>query len=214
MEVKIARMPEGSDPADLVKKDKNLWRDVIRDSLPAIEYFLDQIILEEKDARKQAKLIGKKILPMVALLKSRMEQAYFVSLLARKTLTKEEAIWEDVKRVDVTKLDNPVASTEDSEPSFSREEVKLNRKDLVESRLKEIESWKNELGEDTSLLDKINKEEEELLKHLRVEEAKEELEELYQALSTSEKEANLKEEVRISERIQEVFKKLRGLEEN
>ncbi len=99
LEVKIARLTKGKDPADVVKADPSEWKQILRDSKSAVEHFLDLILEREKDRRKALKLIEQKLLPLLALLSSSIERSHFVSIIAKKTGVKEEMIWEDLRRV-------------------------------------------------------------------------------------------------------------------
>lgn len=99
LEVKVARLPEGDDPAEVAKADPDKWKAILRDSKPAIEHFLNLILESEKDSRKAAKTIAAKILPLIALLQSSMERSHFVSMIGKRTGIKEELVWEDLKNV-------------------------------------------------------------------------------------------------------------------
>jgi len=85
LEVKVAKLREGSDPADLVKKDPEEWKQTLRNSKSAIEHFLDLILSEEKDKRKALKQIETRLLPLIAEVKSAMERSHFVSLVTQRT---------------------------------------------------------------------------------------------------------------------------------
>lgn len=143
MEVKTAKLPEGKDPADLVKENPTLWKNVLRDSTHLIEDSLDNILEKEKDPRKAGKLVEKKILPMVALLSSAIERSHFVSIIAKRTGIREEVLWEDLKR---TKLP-------ETPEAISAEEVRGNnpnskrplRKSNIEKRLAGIVLWQKTL---------------------------------------------------------------------
>ncbi|MCR4279671.1 MAG: DNA primase [Candidatus Zambryskibacteria bacterium] len=102
LEVKIAKLPEGSDPADMASKDASSWKEVLRQAKPAIEHFLDLILGVESDQRKQGLAIKQEILPLITLLESSIERSHFISLIAKRTGIREEIIWEDLKKVKFT----------------------------------------------------------------------------------------------------------------
>ena len=141
LEVKIAKMPEGLDPAETIEKDPVLWKESLRESKHAIEYFLLKIIKEEKDSRKRGKLIETKILPLIALLGSSIERSHYVSMLSKHTGLRDEVIWEDLRKV---KLPDNLAF----EPEKGREEIeaaKAPRKTNIERRLVGIVYWQEGL---------------------------------------------------------------------
>ena len=95
MEVKIAELPKGSDPADLAKNNPEEWKEILRGATHAIEFMLNKIIKTENDPRKLGKAINIKVLPMLTLLGSSIERSHFVSLIARQSGLREEVIWEE-----------------------------------------------------------------------------------------------------------------------
>ena len=136
MEVKIAPLPEGRDPADLAKESPAKWRDVLRDSTSSVEFFLGKVIKREKDGHKLGKLVEKKILPLVALVESAIERAHFISTISKRTGIKEEALWEDLRRVKMPNLPRAYASEENVNKA-----ARLPRKTNIERRLVGIIFW-------------------------------------------------------------------------
>jgi DNA primase len=110
MEAKVALLPEGKDPADVLSEDKELFVSVLRSSTHVIDFALAQVVASGGDSRQIARLIGEKVLPLVAKVPSLMEQSHFVSLIAKRVGIKEEAIWIDLRRIakdpDIKKIDN------------------------------------------------------------------------------------------------------------
>ena len=210
LEVKIAQLPRGKDPAELVKENPELWKDALRQAVPAIEHFLNSLLVEEKDAHKRGLAVGRKILPLIALLSSSIEKSHFVSLIAQKTGIKEDVVWDDLKRVvKPTKTSGFQAGNPESKTLPV--ETARSRRELIEERLTEVRRWKKELKDSSELKD-LEKEESELESHLAREKLGEELSSLTVALTkaeTSKDEATVKE---IAGQIQEILKKVRLLE--
>lgn len=133
MEVKIAELPEGVDPADLVNNDSGKWKEILRKSKPAIEVFLDKILKTEKDPRKAGKIIEKRILPYVAMIQSSMERSYYVSLISKRTGIREEVIVEDLRRAKLPETTS--SSSKDEEVGMSRVLVSIKDKVVEELEL-------------------------------------------------------------------------------
>ncbi|MBX4195558.1 DNA primase [Candidatus Parcubacteria bacterium] len=143
MEVKVAKLPDGKDPADLAKEDPERWKDVLRSSKSAIEIFLDEVLKAEKDSRKIGKAVEKKILPILALVQSAIERSHFVSLIAKRTGIREEVILEDLKRVKAPEVSGRATVNENDIES----KVTLPLRDLIEERLKEVLAWQKDFPE-------------------------------------------------------------------
>ncbi|MDB5254146.1 MAG: dnaG [Parcubacteria group bacterium] len=175
MEVKIAELPEGKDPADLVKKDIESWKEVLRTSVHAIEYALRNILATEKDARKSGKLVFQQVLPLVVLLHSAIERSHFVSLISRLTGIREEVIWDDLKQIKVPQI---AEKTLEETYGIVEDKEKLSRKDTIKKRLEELVLWKKEVPDTSSDSERMLGEEKELERHyliLDLEEKRKEL---------------------------------------
>ena len=133
LEVKIAKLPEGKDPADMVSGNPSEWKEILRSAKPAVEHFLEKLLLSEKDKRKAGKLIVEKLLPLIALLESSMERSHFVSLISKMTGIKEDVVWDDLKRVkrpDFARTSpNPLLEQGEGERSSGEVERKIGRND-------------------------------------------------------------------------------------
>ena len=99
MDVKIADIVGGKDPADLVKEDIEKWRQTLKDAKPVIEFELDNVIREISDARKLTKAVTERVLPLVARIDSSSDQSHFVAMIADKAKVQADLVWQDLKVV-------------------------------------------------------------------------------------------------------------------
>ena len=90
-EVKIAVSPSGKDPADAVLDNPESWLKAVSEAKNVIEFYLE-LFDERKD-------IERKILPYIAVLPSEMEKAGWVKKVAEKLKIKEDAVWEELKKI-------------------------------------------------------------------------------------------------------------------
>jgi len=139
MEVKIAEFKEGKDPAEVIlgPEGKEKFKEALKDSMHIIDFYLDKILGEKLEARKLGKEVQEKILPFLALVESNIEKSHWVKKISEKTGIKEEAIWEDLKKV---KVEAGVAGAEVKVSSFNDKNV-LERADSIERRIFGIVSW-------------------------------------------------------------------------
>jgi len=99
MEVKIADIIGGKDPADLVKDDIEKWRNTLKNAKPVIEFELDNIICEVTDQRKLTKAIQERVLPLMAKMESASDQSHFVQMVADRAKMTADIVWQDLKIV-------------------------------------------------------------------------------------------------------------------
>jgi len=99
MDVKIARLPSGKDPADLVKEDPELWKKAIREATHIIDCLIDQVDAKKLESRLLAIEIHKVIIPYVNKLESVIEQAHFIEKISRKFAISQDVLWRDVSEI-------------------------------------------------------------------------------------------------------------------
>ena len=174
MEVKIAELPTGSDPADLSKNNPEEWKEVLRKATHAIEFALNKIIKLETDQRKIGKAINTKVLPMLTLLESSIERSYFVSLIAKYSLIKEEIIWEDLRRTKVPDILHIKSTREDSEEIIETGDKLHIVREQREDELKRVRDMLKEFPELSIEYNKLKRDEIELNKLLVIDKLEEE----------------------------------------
>jgi DNA primase len=211
MEVKVASLDGGKDPADLVRESVESWKNVLRSSRMAIEFFLERVIESESDNRKLGKLVEKTILPLVALVESAIERSHFVSLIAKRTGIREEVLWDDLKKYSSAHKSSSLHSQEKSETV--EEGVKSKTLiERIEERLNEVRYWKKEVPENDASRESLDKEEKELLNNLSYEQLREKLAVLITKLARAESLKDDEEVSRLTGDIQAVHKELKDLE--
>ena len=153
MEVKIAEFKDGKDPADLILKDKEKFKEALKDSMHIIDFSLAKVLAEKLDDRKLGQAIREKVLPFLVLIESNIEKSHFVKKIADKTNIDEKAIWEDLKKV---KVEPGVAGVEVKMANFKEEEA-VQRKDSIERRVIGVINWL-EKDNETRLNDVVGQE--------------------------------------------------------
>ena len=211
-EVKVANLPEGLDPAEVIRKNPQEWRDILRESLPAVEFFFNKIREREKDPRRLGKQVEKRILPMIKLIGSAIEQSHFISMLAKRTGIKEEMLWEDLKKVKKADVGLTSVSSDGGQTSIVAVSRKTYR-EQIEERLAEIKLWREELPESVPEIVVLKKEETELANNLSGVILRENLSHLLSELSHAEVTKDAKLSATLTIRIQKVHGQMRALEE-
>ena len=170
MDVKVAKIPEGVDPADLIslgcstmgeaKNGVDAWREAIRGSKHIIEYLLDKILKDSiYDSRKVGREVKEKILPYVYIIESSIEKAHFIKKISDLSQIPEQAIKEDLMKIE-KEFRNEKEEIEKAKES----ENKVFRKDYIERRLLGIILWQKNLDKKKIEVEKITQELAEILK--------------------------------------------------
>lgn len=212
LEVKVANLPKDLDPAEIVAKNPQDWKDILRHSLPAVEFFFNKIEERENDPRKIGKQVEKKILPIIKLMGSAIEQSHFISMLSKRTGIKEEILWDDLKKV--KKLDTQsISEHKVVEDNPTESGASLSYREQVEGRLAEIKLWKKELREFPAELTLLEKEERELADNLSGLMLRDDLNSLLLELSRAEASKDVKIIDALTTKIQKVHAQMGALEE-
>lgn len=111
-DVKIPNFKDGKDPADLAKEDPESLKQAVRSSKAAIEFFLDVLRPQARDERAYAKLVEAQIVPLIAAIPSKIEQAHFIRTVAERLRVPEGAIHAEV-------IKRPVLSVNEAETDAS-----------------------------------------------------------------------------------------------
>lgn len=124
LDVKVAALPPGNDPADLVLKDVKEYKKAIGQSTHVIEFLLASLQREFKDERTFKLRAREEIIPYLLLLPNHIDQDYFEGKLAETLKTTKEAIHYEVERLSELKNRTTSSQPEAVSASPSRETVK------------------------------------------------------------------------------------------
>lgn len=102
MDVKIARLPDGQDPADVIAKDPQAWEQALAGATHIIPFYLDYLVRRNLPSRELIKEVSKEVLPFVAEIANRIDQEQFIKDIARALGVTEESVREELAKVIVT----------------------------------------------------------------------------------------------------------------
>ncbi len=149
MEVRIAELPAGQDPADVIAADPQLWYSAVTEAKHVIDFYLSVLAKRGYDSRALKLAISQEVLPYIPRLANAIDQAHFVTKIAGMLNIAEEPIW-----LEIRKLGAPAGQM--STPSNPKVELteKASRRDLVLRRIVGIYFWQEEAN--PLLVQKIN----------------------------------------------------------
>lgn len=131
MDVKIADIVGGKDPADLIKESKDKWVSILKNTKSIIEFELDNVINETlQNKRILPSQIVSRVLSLVALLQSHSEQSFYIKMISEKSQIGEQALIEDLKKVKLS-----VEKDMDTKPTADKQDVPVEKTNIIERRL-------------------------------------------------------------------------------
>jgi len=143
MDVKIVRLPEGVDPADMILKDKAKWKEAIKRSVHIIEFYTEMLKEKGYDDRKFKLSVQKIVLPFIAHIQNAIDQDHFIQYVSNEAGIPEQVVRSEVERIG-SGIDTEAEKkkTEEIPSSVLGEEI---QRDSAETKLAQIILWQETL---------------------------------------------------------------------
>ena len=129
MDVKVAQIPDGEDPADIIGKDPKEFKALIGKSVHVIEFLLGVLRKSVSDDRTFKLRARDEVVPYLLKIESNIDRDHFETIIAAALDTTKEAVHLEVERlvanqkeesVPVPPVEEATASTSDTAPSATR----------------------------------------------------------------------------------------------
>lgn len=99
IDVKVAEMPLGKDPADIIRADTGQFKTIVGKSVHVIEFLLHVLMREESDERALKRRTRSEVLPFLLLLPDRIDQEHFIGVVAQAIHSTTDAVRFEVERL-------------------------------------------------------------------------------------------------------------------
>jgi len=128
--IKVIRLPEGKDAADIIFKNPNEWKKAIENAKSILDFYFESAF-SQKDSRtpEGKREISKILLPVIKKIPNQIEKSFWIQRLAKELEVREENIIEELKKV---KLEEDVLGLEPEEMINLPQKT---RRELLEERL-------------------------------------------------------------------------------
>jgi len=158
MDVKIAKLPLGLDPADLVLKDINLWKNSLKHAENIVNFYLSLILDKNLDKRTLGREVEKKLLPIISIIPSSIDQSNYIGEISIATGLKEESLWEELSKLKSNNKDNPNQNSyrNNNVKEYSKKDDSA-RRSSIEKKLIGIILWQKDLKEKTFEIEETEK---------------------------------------------------------
>lgn len=127
MNVRVAKILGGKDPAELIQKDKEVWRRVLENSKHVVDFSLDALFSLALADRELARRVEKEILPLIKLLPSPVEQAHFIREIAERAGLREESLWQAFRAIKEGPQETSAGTAPPSQAKAARMETVARR---------------------------------------------------------------------------------------
>ncbi len=100
MDAKVARMPFGKDPADVVRQDPSELKRAIGAAVHVIEFLLGVLKEGSKDERSYKLTVREELLPLLAHMHNRIDREHFEGVIGASIGTTKDAIHYELSRIE------------------------------------------------------------------------------------------------------------------
>ncbi|MDO8572303.1 MAG: DNA primase [bacterium] len=140
-DVRVAEIPSGLDPADVVMKDPEGWKHSVLNARHIIDFYLKALSGKGYDMRTFRKKTSELVLPYIVKLRNTIDQAHFVSETARALHLSEEPIWEELKKLRGNELADTSYREPEEKADKSSQSAELGRRQNIERKILGILLW-------------------------------------------------------------------------
>lgn len=99
MDVKIAGLPVGEDPASILLSNKEQFKEALKKSKHIIDYYLDILLREQLPERTLWKAVETEVLPYAAAIESAIDRSHFITTISLRTGIPEDALREQLQKI-------------------------------------------------------------------------------------------------------------------
>ena len=98
-EIRIAQIPEGKDPDELIRRNPERWPEIVKAARPFLDFMIDVLTADVSidDAAAKSRVVAQ-IAPALQQIPDRIVQGHYLSLVARKLDIDERIVLSEVRR--------------------------------------------------------------------------------------------------------------------
>jgi len=127
--IKVVTLPEEKDPADVISENPKNFEKLIKSTKDILEFYFENAFSKHNPETPEGKKeISNTLLPVIKRIPNKIEQSFWVQKLAQKLKVKEEAVNEELKKI----------NTREETYGLEKEEIatlpQKSRKELLEER--------------------------------------------------------------------------------
>lgn len=112
--VKMVDLGEHKDPGEMVACDPKMWETAVQKAIPVIDWYFGLAFGKQKAelTSQEKKEIAKEILPLLKKIPDTIEQAHYVSLLAKRLSLSDQIIFDALKKNEEKKFSSKITPKE------------------------------------------------------------------------------------------------------
>ena len=148
MEPLAAEIPEGKDPADFARESPEEWKKSVKNAEHVVPFFLKILKRRAKDVGEFRAQARKEVLPLIAAIRSPIEQEHFMEVLSKEISISQEAIRLEMRGIATSnQISQPAQTSSSVMAQKNTVKIKQKRSDMIGQELFAILLWQKEKPE-------------------------------------------------------------------
>ncbi len=144
------------DPADLILESPEKWKEAISSARHIVEFFLSVLQKKSTDKRSFRLSVEKNVLPIVANIESKIDQAHFVDVIAAVLDVSRDAVYEELRKV-MAKQNEEALPYEKEEAAPVQKRTPASRREAIEKKIRGVILWQESSGEPAFSAEELQK---------------------------------------------------------
>ena len=99
LNVKIAQLPNGEDPADTIARDGATWKQVVKDAQHVVQFYINHIKDAKYDSRAFKLEVSRVVLPYIERIENAIDKNHFVQVVASELSVPESAVLHELEKL-------------------------------------------------------------------------------------------------------------------
>ncbi len=99
MEVKVAVLPMGVDPADMIRENAEDWKSAIREALPLITVAMQNAKVGAKNEQALVRNLREQVLPLIAAMPNSMDRSLLAREVSEFARLHNDTVYEEVEKI-------------------------------------------------------------------------------------------------------------------
>ncbi len=128
MDVKVAHMEGGKDPADIIKANPADFKHFVGNAVHVVEFLLAVLKEGMKDERTYKLRVREEILPLLVTMENRIDREHFEGVIAEHIGASKEGIHYEVERLEALHKNAPKAESEPHTPVVVHKEAPVSNR--------------------------------------------------------------------------------------
>ena len=132
LDVRVASLPEGKDPADVLAEDTQQYKSAIEKSEHIVDFYMNILSKKFPDMRSFKLEAVKIVLPIIAQIKNKVDREHFISCFSKKISTSEDVVREEMQKIPKA---NVQIQRRQSLSVSAIGAITKNRKEIIEKKI-------------------------------------------------------------------------------